>query len=49
MNRASAQNRPRPALIQRVGEFGRPYLPWKQGIAGSNPAALTNTQRTTTR
>ena len=28
--------------IQRVGESGRPYLPWKQGTASSNLAALTN-------
>ena len=27
---------------QRVGESGRPYLPWKQGIGGSNPPTLTN-------
>lgn len=27
--------------LQSVGEPGRPYLPWKQGIAGSNPARLT--------
>jgi hypothetical protein len=26
---------------QRVGELGRPYLPWKQGIGGSNPPTLT--------
>lgn len=24
-----------------VGEFGRPYLPWTQGIASSNLAART--------
>jgi hypothetical protein len=28
-------------IHQSVGEPGRPYLPWKQGIAGSNPARLT--------
>lgn len=27
---------------QRVGEPGRPYLPWKQGIGGSNPPTLTS-------
>jgi hypothetical protein len=32
---------------QRVGESGRPYLPWKQGIGGSNPPALTNRPLTT--
>lgn len=37
---------PRPR--QGVGEFGRPCLPWKQEIAGSNPAALTITTYTTT-
>ena len=26
---------------QGVGEPGRPYLPWKQGIGGSNPSTLT--------
>ena len=26
---------------QRVGEPGRPHLPWKQGIGGSNPSTLT--------
>lgn len=26
---------------QRVGEPGRPHLPWKQGIGGSNPPTLT--------
>ena len=26
---------------QRVGESGRPCLPWKQEIGGSNPPALT--------
>ena len=26
---------------QRAGEPGRPYLPWKQGIGGSNPLTLT--------
>ena len=29
------------AKPQRVGEPGRPYLPWKQGIGGSNPPTLT--------
>jgi hypothetical protein len=29
------------ANYQRVGESGRPYLPWKQGIGGSNPPTLT--------
>ena len=28
-------------LEQRVGEPGRPCLPWKQEIGGSNPPALT--------
>ena len=28
--------------IQRVGEPGRPCLPWKQEIGGSNPPTLTN-------
>jgi hypothetical protein len=27
---------------QRVGEPGRPCLPWKQEIGGSNPPTLTN-------
>jgi hypothetical protein len=31
----------RKANHQRVGEPGRLYLPWKQGIGGSNPPALT--------
>ena len=30
--------------LQSVGEPGRPYLPWKQGIAGSNPARLTTSK-----
>ena len=29
-------------LDQRVGEPGRPCLPWKQEISGSNPPTLTN-------
>ena len=29
-------------LDQRVGEPGRPCLPWKQEIGGSNPPTLTN-------
>ena len=33
---------------QRVGESGRPYLPWKQGIGGSNPPALTNSRSAAT-
>jgi hypothetical protein len=28
---------------QRVGEPGRPCLPWKQEIGGSNPSTLTTT------
>ena len=28
---------------QRVGEPGRPCLPWKQEIGGSNPPTLTIT------
>src|SRR6185369_1423522 len=30
-------------LEQRVGEPGRPCLPWKQEIGGSNPFTLTTT------
>ena len=30
---------------QRVGEPGRPCLPWKQEIGGSNPPTLTNCPR----
>ena len=29
-------------LLQRIGESGRPHLPWKQETGGSNPPALTN-------
>ena len=32
-------------LFQDMGESGRPYLPWTQGIAGSNPAILTQCLR----
>src|SRR5688500_2256148 len=32
----------RKANHQRVGEPGRPYLPWKQGIVCSNHTTLTN-------
>ena len=32
-------------LDQRVGEPGRPCLPWKQEIGGSNPSTLTNCPR----
>ena len=32
-------------IRQRVGEPGRPCLPWKQEIGGSNPPALTNRPR----
>lgn len=32
----------RAPILQRVGEPGRPCLPWKQEIGGSNPPALTN-------
>jgi hypothetical protein len=33
------------SIEQRVGEFGRPCLPWKQEIGGSNPPTLTTTDK----
>ena len=38
---------PCAANHQRVGEPGRPCLPWKQEIGGSNPPTLTIHSRTT--
>lgn len=40
--RYAGSNPVRKANHQRVGESGRPYLPWKQGIVCSNHTTLTN-------
>ena len=39
--RYAGSNPVRKANHQRVGESGRPYLPWKQGIVCSNHTTLT--------
>src|SRR5947208_15755085 len=39
--RSAGSNPVRKANHQRVGESGRPYLPWKQGIVCSNHTTLT--------
>ena len=39
--RYAGSNPARKANRQRVGESGRPYLPWKQGIVCSNHTTLT--------